>query len=168
MTYALSPSQAGQLAARGRVLLRRRQITVHQAALLDAMLWGARRPGSAMLTASLKVLARLAGQGRSTVAEGIKRLAELGLISKIRRRARVVWGGSVASRQIANAYVLRAENTESGKRTAEIKPQTIISVLETSSTAQRAAQDALARRRTAFENALRGRNVVGSGRKPDA
>ena len=46
-----------------------------------------------MLTASLKVLARLAGQGRSTVAEGIKRLAELGLISKIRRRVRVVWGG---------------------------------------------------------------------------
>lgn len=145
MTYALSPSQAGQLAARGRMLLRRRQITVHQAALLDAMLWSARRPGSAMLTASLKVLARLAGQGRSTVAEGIKRLAELGLISKIRRRARVVWGGSVASRQIANAYVLWAEDTESGKRTAEIKPQNIIYEVRTPSTAQRAAAETLKR-----------------------
>jgi hypothetical protein len=154
MTYALSPSQAGQLAARGRVLLRRRQITTHQAALLDAMLWSARRPGSAMLTASLKVLARLAGQGRSTVAEGIKRLAELGLISKIRRRARVVWGGSVASRQIANAYVLRAEDTESGGRPAEIKPQTIISILESPGPAQRAAQEALAARRRQIEGDL--------------
>jgi hypothetical protein len=141
MTYALSPSQAGQLAARGRVLLRRRQITVHQAALLDAMLWGARRPGSAMLTASLKVLARLAGQGRSTVAEGIKRLAEL-------------WGGSVASRQIANAYVLRADDTESSNRTAEIKPQTIISILESPGPAQRAAQDSLAARRRQVEGDL--------------
>jgi hypothetical protein len=162
MTYALSPSQAGQLAARGRVLLRRRQITVHQAALLDAMLWGARRPGSGILTASLKVLARLAGQGRSTVAEGIKRLAELGLISKIKRRARVVWGGSVASRQIANAYVLRAEDTESGCRTAKIKPQTITYILESPGSAQQAAQEALAARRRQVERDL----FRNEGKKP--
>lgn len=154
MTYALSPSQAGQLAARGRILLRRRQITAHQAALLDAMLWSARRPGSAILTASLKVLAKLAGQGRSTVAEGIKRLAELGLISKIRRRVRVVWGGSIASRQIANAYVLRAEDTESGNRITDIKPQTIISVLANPDPTQRAAQEALATRRRQVEERL--------------
>lgn len=154
MTYALSPSQAGLLAARGRVLLRQHQITTHQAALLDAMLWSARRPGSAMLTASLKVLARLAGQGRSTVAEGIKRLAELGLISKIRRRVRVAWGGSIASRQIANAYVLRAEDTESGKQTAKIKPQVIISILSNPGPTQRAAQEALAARRRQIEEDL--------------
>ena len=106
-----------------------------------------------MLTASLKVLARLAGQGRSTVAEGIKRLAELGLISKIRRRVRVVWG-AIASRQIANAYVLQADDTESGKRTAEIKPQTIISVLRTPTPTQRAAQEALAARRRQIERNL--------------
>ena len=123
MTYALSPSQAGQLAARGRVLLRRRQMTVHQAAVLDAMLWTARRPGSGILTASLKVLARLAGQGRSTVACGIKRLAELGFIQKINRRVRVAWGGSVASRVVANAYVFRADDTEFGCRTALVKHQ---------------------------------------------
>ena len=59
------------------------------------MLWSARQPGSGVLCASLKALARLAGQGRSTAAEGIKRLEELGLIQKIRRRVRVAWGGSV-------------------------------------------------------------------------
>ena len=106
-------------------------------------LWSARHPGSGMLTASLKVLARLAGQGRSTVAEGIKRLAELGLISKIKRRVRVIWGGSVASRQIANAYVLRPESTESGKRTAEKKPQNILYEVMPPTTVQKAAAEAL-------------------------
>jgi len=150
MTYALSPSQAGQLAARGRVLLRRRQITVHQAALLDAMLWGARRPGSAMLTASLQVLARLAGQGRSTVAEGIKRLAELGLIQKIKRRVRVAWGGSVASRVVANAYRLLVTDTESSRQTAR-EQTSIISIMETPSLEQRVAAKLLENRRKQLE-----------------
>lgn len=145
MTYALSPSQAGQLAARGRVLLRRRQITVHQAALLEAMLWSARRPGSGLLTASFNLLARLAGQGRSTVAEGIKRLAELGLIQKIKRRVRVAWGGSVASRVVANAYRLLAPDTESGSQAAGIKPQNIIYEVRPPTTGQRAAAEALER-----------------------
>jgi DNA-binding MarR family transcriptional regulator len=57
---------------------------VHQAALLEAMLWTARRPGSVILTASFKALARLAGQGRSTATAGIAVLERLGFIQRIR------------------------------------------------------------------------------------
>ena len=150
--YSLSGPQAGQIATHARQLLRRRLLTPHQYALLDTVLWAARRPGSATLIASLKVLARLAGQGRSTVADGIRRLEELGLVQRVRRRARVAWiGGGQASRQVANLYRLMPPDTESGVRTA--KEQTlIISILETPIGAQRAAQEALkevARKRAA-------------------
>lgn len=163
-TYALSASQAGALATRVRLLRRQRALTAHQAALLDVMLWSARRPGSGVLTASLQVLARLAGQGRSTVAEGIKRLAELGLIQKIRRRVRVAWGGSVASRVVANAYRLLAPDTESGSQTAR-EQTSIISIMETPSVEQKAAQEALAQRRRHFEEECRSRNVAGAREK---
>jgi DNA-binding transcriptional MocR family regulator len=157
ITYALSPTQAGALAARGRLLLRRRQITVHQAALLDAMLWTARRPGSGVLTASFKVLARLAGQGRSTVAAGIAALEKLGFIKRIKRRARVFWGASVASRQIANAYVLRADDTESSNQTANRKQKNSTYLVEIPFPAQQSAQAALAARRKALEQEWRDR-----------
>src|ERR1700712_6023183 len=94
MPTALSPYQAGAIAQRGRYLLRRRLITAHQLVLLDAMLWAARKPGSATLTASLRVLAKLAGQARSTVTEGIQALEKLGLVQRIRRRVRVAWIGA--------------------------------------------------------------------------
>ena len=73
---SLSGPQTGAIATRGRKLLRRRLITPHHYALLDAVLWAARKPGSATLIASLHVLARLAGQARSTVTEGVRRLEE--------------------------------------------------------------------------------------------
>jgi DNA-binding Lrp family transcriptional regulator len=149
--YSLSGPQAGQIATRARQLLRRCLLTPHQYALLDTVLWAARRPGSATLIASFKVLARLAGQGRSTVAEGIRRLEELGLVKRIRRRVRVAWiGGGQASRQVANAYRLLLPDTESGSRPAKEQPL-LITILETPAGAVRVAAEALAQRRRAIE-----------------
>jgi DNA-binding Lrp family transcriptional regulator len=143
--YALSGSQAGAIATRGRQLLRRRLITPHQYALLDTILWGARRPGTATLIASLKVLARLAGQARSTVAEGVRRLEELGLLQRIRRRVRTAWiGGGQASRQVANLYRLLPIDT--GSAALPGREQTLlISMVEAPIGAVRAAQEALKR-----------------------
>jgi hypothetical protein len=159
--HSLSGPQAGQIATQGRQLLRRGLLTPYQYALLDAMLWGARKPGSATLIASLKVLARLAGQGRSTVAEGIKALEGLGLLQRVRRRVRVAWiGGGQASRQIANAYRLLPPDTESGARPA-IQQSPLITIREAPSAAVRAAAEALADRRRAFEEVMRGKVLNG-------
>jgi hypothetical protein len=152
--YSLSGPQAGQIALRGRQLLRRRLLTPHQYALLDTVLWAARRSSSATLIASLKVLARLAGQARSTVAEGIGVLERLGLLQRIRRRVRVAWiGGGQASRQVANTYRLIAPDTESAARPAR-EQTSIISIVETPSGAVKAAREALAERRRAMEERL--------------
>ena len=153
-TYSLSGPQAGQIAARGRLLLRRRLLTPYQYALLDTVLWAARKPGSATMAASLKVLARLAGQGRSTVAEGISALERLGLLQRIRRRVRVAWiGGGEASRQLANAYRLLVPDTESAARPAREQPL-LISMAEPPIDAVRAAQDALVATRKKMEARL--------------
>ena len=116
-------------------------------------LWSARKPGSGLLTASLGCLARLAGQARSTAIEGIRRLEELGVIQRIRRRVRVAWAGSVASRVIANGYLLLVSDTETGGRSGREQPLRI-SLVETPSAAVKAAQEALERRRRATEIAL--------------
>jgi hypothetical protein len=147
--YSLSGPQAGQLATQGRQLLRRGLLTPHQYVLWDTLLWGARKPGSATLSASLKALARLAGQGRNTVAEGIRKLEELGLLQRVRRRIRVAWLGGQASRQVANLYRLLPPDTESGARTAN-KQSPSFTIMEVQSGAVRAAQEALAARRKAF------------------
>ena len=161
--YALSGREAGAIAARVRLLRRQRLLTAYEAALADVMLWTARKPGSGLLTASLAVLARLAGQARSTATEGVRRLEELGLIQRIRRRVRVAWhDGRTASRQVANAYRLIAPATETAARPGRDQSLTI-SVVETSTGAVRAAQEALAERRWKFEEALR-RTVVTSVR----
>jgi hypothetical protein len=153
--YALSGPQAGQIATRARQLLRRRLLTAHQYALLDTVLWAARRPGSATLIASLKVLARLAGQARSTVAEGIGALERLGLLQRVRRRVRVAWiGGGQASRQVANAYRLIVPDTESAAQPAREQPS-IISVIEAPNETQRTAREALAERRRQVEEAMK-------------
>jgi hypothetical protein len=142
MTHTLSPAQAGALATRARQLLRARTITPHEHALMDCLLWTARRPGNAMLIAPMTVLARLAGQGRRTVVRGLARLEELGLLVRVRRRVRVAWGGAVASRVVANGYVLKAPDTECRSGPAKLKPL-IISLVETPIAAVQAAQEAL-------------------------
>jgi DNA-binding MarR family transcriptional regulator len=78
------------------VLRKQGLLSQHQYGLLDCMLWQARKPGSGFLAASLAVLARLAGQARSTATEGIRRLEELGLL----RRALVQIATTVRQRNI--------------------------------------------------------------------
>jgi DNA-binding Lrp family transcriptional regulator len=159
--YSLSGTQAGQIATRGRQLLRRGLITHAQHSLLDTVLWAARKPGSATLIASLKTLARMAGQARSTATEGIRRLEELGVLQRIRRRARVAWAaGAMASRVVANAYRLVAPDTETDSRPAKQQPLSI-SILEAPSSAMKAAQQALAHRRRQMEDALRAHGRAG-------
>ena len=157
----LSGPEAGAIAARGRLLLRRRVITHAQHSLLVAFLFGAgRRPGSAGLVASLAALARMSGQARSTAIEGVARLEALGLLQRVRRRVRVAWEGSIASRVVANAYRLVAPDTETDRWSAREEPLVISAVIEAPSAMVRAAQDALAERRRQVEEALKGRNTT--------
>ena len=143
----LTPAEAGAIAQRGRKLLRRGRITAHQHALLDTLLWAARKPGEAVLTASYKALARLAGQARSTAAVGIRQLEKLGLIQRIRRRVRVAWiSRATASRQIANAYRLLVADTGSEARPGREREIQILISSGQEPAAVRNAQAALARR----------------------
>jgi hypothetical protein len=149
--YTLSGAEAGGIAARVRLLRRQRLLTAYEAALADVMLWTARKPGSACLTASLAVLARLAGQARSTATAAVRRLEELGLIQRIRRRVRMPWhGGRTASRQVANAYRLIALATETAGRPGR-EQSLIISVIEAPIAEVKAAREVLAQRQKALE-----------------
>jgi hypothetical protein len=157
--YTLSGPEAGAIAARGRLLLRRRVITHAQHSLLTALLFGARRPGSAVLVASLATLARIAGQARSTATEGIARLEDLGLLQRVRRRVRVAWAGSIASRVVANAYRLVVPDTETDGRSAREEHLVIYTMAEAPSVAHRAAAEVLAQRQKALEERWRARRT---------
>lgn len=116
--HRLSPAEAGAVAKRGRKLLRAGKITHHQLALLDCLLWSCRSPSSGAIVVSYSGLQRLARMGRATVAAGLARLEGLGVLSRFKRRVRVVWGGGTASRQATSAYVLHpAAGTEFAERT---------------------------------------------------
>lgn len=109
----MNPTQAGALVRRARTMLRAGDITHHQFALLDCMVWSCRAPGSDRLCASYSKLQRLAHMARDTIARGISRLESLGLIRRVKQRVMVRWGLGIASRQATNGYVL---NTESDQR----------------------------------------------------
>ena len=114
----ISPAEAGKIASRARKLLRRGLLTHHQFALLDCLLWACRRPGAGAVVASYTALCRLAHMSRETVSNGVRRLAELGLLAIVKRRVRCAWiGGGTASRQASNCYVFRAASTESAMAT---------------------------------------------------
>ena len=152
----LSPTQAGAIAKRARKLLRRGLITHRQLALLDCLLWSCRRPDTGAVVVSYTALQRLAHVARATVAAGLRRLEELGLLSRVKRRVRVVWAnGGQQSRQAASAYVLRvpAGNCEFSARTV-IQGQKTLIIEGHDGAAVRSAQEALARRREAFTQAL--------------
>jgi hypothetical protein len=110
----LSPAQAGAVAKRARKLLRRGLITHRQLALLDCLLWSCRRPDTGAIVVSYSALQRLAHVARATVAAGLRRLEELGLLSRVKRRVRVLWAnGGQQSRQAASAYVLHVPDPHS-------------------------------------------------------
>ncbi|MBV8614933.1 MAG: hypothetical protein JOY66_14380 [Acetobacteraceae bacterium] len=154
--HRLSPTQAGAIAKRARKLLRRGLITHRQLALLDCLLWSCRRPDTGAIVVSYTALQRLAHVARATVAAGLRRLEELGLLSRVKRRVRVLWAnGGQQSRQAASAYVLHAPDPHS-----EFSARTVIGIQETlirerhDNAAVRDAQEALARRREAFTRGL--------------
>jgi hypothetical protein len=126
-TYAapgsLSADDAGDLIRKARKFLRKGLLTHRELALFDCMLWSTRKPGTDTAVASYTTLQRLAHISRETIAKGLRRLGQLGLMEKIKRRVRVVWGGRVASRQATSAYRFRPIATEFGGPTVipEIK-----------------------------------------------
>ncbi len=103
----LDPQRAGQLAKRGRALLRAGEITHRELALLDCLLWSCRRPGQDLAVASYTALCKLAHVAKDTVSHGLAKLESLGLIERIKRRVRLSWHqGGQASRQATSCYRL--------------------------------------------------------------
>jgi hypothetical protein len=114
---AYDPAHA---AKRLRTLLRKGRITPHQFAIADALLWSCRAPGRDEAQVSYHRLAKLAGVGRSTAVEAVRRLRVLGVLSWRKTRLRVVWSLGVASRQWRNIYrLLAGPLTESSTRTTD-------------------------------------------------
>lgn len=115
----LCPSAAAAIARTGRHHLRAGTLTHHQHSLLQVLLWGGlRRHGRATLEASYTRLADRAAQARATLATGLRRLVELGLVAITKRRIRISWGGVTASRQATSRYSLVPPATE-------FRPQTV-------------------------------------------
>ncbi len=114
----LCPSAASAIARAGRLHLRAGALTHHQHSLLQVLLWGGlRRHGRATLEASYTRLADRAAQARATLAAGLRRLVELGLVAVTKRRVRISWGGATASRQATSRYSLVPPATEFTPRT---------------------------------------------------
>lgn len=111
-----TPKQAGAVMRRARKLLRAGEITHHQFALLDCLTWTCRPTGSDRTAVSYTRLQQLAGMARETVRNALRRFEDLGLLRRIKRRVRVLWGGALASRQATNIYVLLAPDTEFAPR----------------------------------------------------
>ncbi len=112
----MTPQTAQRTAQHARRLLSAHILTPHDYAVFDALLWRCRRPGHADLIVTYAAVARLAGVCRDTAINAVRKLAEIGLIQKIRRRVTLRWGerrSLLASRQAANAYVFQAAGTES-------------------------------------------------------
>lgn len=123
----MTPQTAQRTAQHGRRLLTARILTPHEYAVLDALLWRLRRHGRADFTATYDAIARLAGMCRDTAIAAVRKLVEIGIIQKIKRRVMVRWGRDralLASRQAANGYVFTesaGQATDKGK--ARFSPQ---------------------------------------------
>jgi hypothetical protein len=152
----LSAADAGELIRRARKMLRRGLLTHRELVLVDTLIWSCRKPGRSEAIVSYTTLQRLAHVSRETIARGLRRLGQLGLMQTIKRRVRVAWGGRIASRQATSAYRFPPPTTEFGAATVnrEIKIHTCI---EMPITAVKAAQEALAETRRSMEAKLLGK-----------
>ena len=142
----LTPAEAGAIAARARKLLRKGRLTAKEFVLLDCLLWSCRRNGEAASTVSYSALQKLAHMARYTIATGLRKLAEMGLLQAIKRRVRVVWGGGTASRQATSSYVLIAPTTESSAPTVPRDLQILVPLSGDAATAQEALKAVRERR----------------------
>lgn len=150
----MTPKQAYALAYRARHLLKAEELTHHQYALLDCLLWSCRPKGSNRLSVSYSRLQKLAHMARDTVWKGLARLEELGLLHRVKQRVKVRWGLGLATRQATNIYVL---DTESAERPAYIEQVTSLPL--------KAPPVAAPARKSALEQALEslGRAVARPG-----
>jgi hypothetical protein len=151
---ALSAGDAGELIRRARKLFRKGFLTHREAVLFDVLLWLVRKPGQDHAEASYSDLQRLGRVSRGTIAQGLRRFGQLGLLQTIKRRVRVSWGRRVASRQITNLYRFPLPATEFASPTAtkDIKILYLASAADrTASLAETAAQRALEKRRRDFD-----------------
>jgi hypothetical protein len=161
----LSGQQAGAIAKRARQLLQAGEITHHQFALLEVLLWRCRKHGQAIASASYSALQRLTHEARETVSNGLRRFQELDIIRKVKSRVHVSWQGRIASRQATNVYVFLAPPTEFAGRT--VNREIEIQIPDRPSKEVLKAQEALARRRAEMELRLlgKGRDADSGGRK---
>ena len=170
----LDPKQAGRLAKRGRELQRTGQITHRELALLDCLLWSCRRPGQDLAVASYSALAKLAHMARGTIATGLAKLEDLGLIARIKRRVRMSWcRGGQASRQTTSCYRLRApepaaRDTEFGQRTVNQGMEILYEermASDDGETAQKALQEIAAARADVFQREWAARQIRQRGNR---
>ena len=117
MAYAhpgfMSPSQAAHIAKRARKLLRSGELTHHQIAVLDSLLWDLRKHGSDKVTATYRGLQKMARVCRQTVAEAIAAFVRLGLLRKFKMKVLVLWAnGGRKWQQQPNSYQFCCESTE--------------------------------------------------------
>jgi hypothetical protein len=151
----LSPDQAGAIAKQARQLLQTGTLSHREFALLDCLLWRARKAGGAIASASYATLARLTHQAKDTVRLGLRKLEELGLIARLKHRVRVQWlGRSVASRQGVNAYRLQPPETKPASTDADRRRVIREIEIKAPEGEAREAQAALARARAIMEQRL--------------
>lgn len=139
-------------------MLRAKLITHRQLVLVDALLWSCRGKGRGEASASYSALQRLTRMARSTIAEGLRVLQRLRVLTIVKRRVRLVWHqGGARSLQAVSIYILHpttAPHTESNHWTVSQGDRIEILTVQPSNTAIRAAQDALKRRCAAVEAKL--------------
>jgi hypothetical protein len=153
----LTPAEAAAVAKRGRKLMRAGRITHHQLALLDCLLWSCRNPTTGTIVASYSALERLAHMARATIAEALRVLERLHVLSRIKRRVRLAWHqGGVQTRQATSCYLLHPpRHSEFNGRTVSIQSDSVeILYVQQPRGDLAAAQIALARRRAAIERSL--------------
>jgi DNA-binding Lrp family transcriptional regulator len=141
MTATLSAAQAGRIAAHGRRLLRQGDITHREQSLLEVLLWQCR--------ASYTRLSDLARVSRDTVARGIRKLEDLGVIRKTKTWLRVRWMLGVARRQGVNLYeLIEPAVTESDNQTVNKALRILVACEPTKEAlkAQKALEDIRLRR----------------------
>lgn len=119
----MTPDTARRIAAHARRLLTARLIRPADYAVLDVLLWRVRRPGRWDCAPDYKTIARLAGICRSRAIAAVRKLVDLGIMTKTRRHVLVSWGrnrAQRAARQVANSYTFCAHmSKESSTRSAD-------------------------------------------------
>ena len=148
MDDKLTPADAGEIARRGRKLLRLGKITHRQYALLDALLWSCRGAGRATTRVSYGQLQQVAHLARSTVAGALRMLERLGLLQRQRHRILAIGAnGGRVWKQLVSSYrlVVGVDSREFDGQTDSQISESIQVVEAVPSRAVKDAQEALRR-----------------------